>query len=172
MSCGLIDGSGSNSRTVEISSRHNLINQRLQVERLRWRCLLFPDGIDESGFFQFLNEAGIHRIGWVEIFGAGVAKLDRFEHEFDPLHIDVRDPILKTGHRVIGRVQHLYIPILGKIGGDLQNELFVLAIKLQSFDKSLLYTRDRIAMILDVTPGAGETAARIVETELLMSMRG
>src|SRR6516162_1467829 len=75
------------------------------------RCLLFPDGIDESGFFQFLNEAGIHRIGWVEIFGAGVAKLDRFEHEFDPLHIDVRDPILKTGHRVIGRVQHLYIPI-------------------------------------------------------------
>jgi hypothetical protein len=55
---------------------------------------------------------------------------------------------------------------LGKIGGDFQNEFFVLAIKLQSFDKSLHYAGNRIAMVLNVTLCTGETAARIVETEL------
>ena len=72
-----------------------------------------------------MNEAGIHGIGWVEIFGARVAQLDHFEHEFDPLHVDVGDPILKTCYRVIGRVKHLCVSVLGKIGGDFQNEFFV-----------------------------------------------
>jgi hypothetical protein len=40
---------------------------------VRAQRLLFPDGIDEAAFFQFLNEARIHGIGWIKIFGARVA---------------------------------------------------------------------------------------------------
>ena len=69
--------------------------------------LFFPDGIDEAGFFQLLNETRVDYRVWVEGFGARVARLQGFEHELDALHIDVGNTVLIAGDDFVGRVEHV-----------------------------------------------------------------
>ena len=85
----------------------------------------FPDRVDETGFFQFLDETRVDDVVGIESFGSRVTRLQGFEHELDAFHVHVRNPVLKARNDLVSRIEHAGVTVLRKVGRNFQDKLSV-----------------------------------------------
>ena len=89
-------------------------------------------------FFQTESTKPVFSSSWMKLesttlagskfLARGSRSLQRLEHELDPLHVDVRNAVLKSGDDFIGGPEDIGIAILREISGDFQDKFTVLLV--------------------------------------------